>query len=124
MELRAWYDRHLGLDAEQQGVNFFWREPDDATRFGYTVWSPFPRDTEYFGPGGQDSMINYRVGDLEALLERLRAEGVEQVRETEEYWYGRFAWIVDGEGNRVELWEPVDFSPDEFDRRLRDESTQ
>ena len=123
-ELRTWYERHLGIVAGQQGVNFFWREQDDTTAFGRTVWSLFPRDTNYFGPSGQELMINYRVRDLDALLVRLQAEGVQQVGAIDEYWYGRFAWIVDGEGNRVELWEPVDHSPEEFERRLQDESSQ
>lgn len=123
-ELRKWYESHLGIDAEQQGVNFFWRDVDDVTRFGRTVWSLFPEDTDYFGSSGQSFMINYRVSDLDGLLETLQEQGVQQVGETEQYWYGRFAWILDGEDNRVELWEPVDFSPDELDRRLQDEPSQ
>lgn len=117
--LREWYESHLGIDAEQQGVNFFWRDLHDGTRFGRTVWSLFPEDTEYFGPSGQSFMINYRVSDLDGLLERLQGQGVQQVGEIEQYWYGRFAWILDGEDNRVELWEPVDFAPDEWDRRMQ-----
>lgn len=123
-KLRAWYQRHLGIDAKGQGVNFFWRERDDAERFGMTVWSLFPKDSDYFGTGGQDFMVNYRVRDLDALLARLREQGVQQAGATEEYWYGRFAWVLDGEGNRIELWEPVDLSPDEFDRRSQDKSSQ
>ena len=123
-ELRAWYERHLDIGAAHQGVNFFWRDRDDASRFGLTVWSLFPRDTDYFGPGDQGFMINYRVADLETLLDRLREQGVSQVGEIEEYWYGRFAWILDGEGNRVELWEPVDFSPEEFIRRSQAASSR
>lgn len=120
--LREWYARHLGIGGERQGVNFFWREREDPGRLGFTVWSVFARDTAYFGPSGQDLMINYRVRDLDALLETLAMEGIEPIRETEEYWYGRFSWILDGEGNRVELWEPVPLSPEEFEQRLEEES--
>ena len=69
-------------------------------------------------------MINYRVRDLDGLLARLEVEGVQPVGDTEDYWYGRFAWIVDGERNRVELWEPVDYSPEELERRLQEESNR
>lgn len=64
-------------------------------------------------------MVNYRVRDLDVLLARLREQGVQQAGVTEEYWYGRFAWVLDGEGNRIELWEPANFSPDEFEQRSR-----
>lgn len=104
---RAWYRQHLGVEGEGQGVNFWWREQEDPDRLGFTVWSAFPRDTDYFGPGAQEFMINYRVRDLDALLARLKAEGIQQVGAVEEYSYGRFAWIVDIDGNRVELWEPT-----------------
>ena len=102
----AWYREHLGMNGETQGINFLWRERDTPDRLGFTVWSAFPRDTDYFGPSGQNFMINYRVRDLDALLKRLHAQGVRQVGEVEKYPYGRFAWIVDGDGNRIELWEP------------------
>jgi hypothetical protein len=124
VQLRAWYQRNLGIDVTPQGVNFFWRQAEDASRYGLTVWSLFPRETEYFGPGKQDFMINYRVGNLDAMLESLRSNGVEQVGDVEDYSYGRFAWILDGEGNRVELWEPVDFSPEEFSRQAQDGNGQ
>ena len=103
----AWYREHLGIDAARPADNFVWRERDAPDNVGYTVWSPFPRDTGYFGSSEQPLMINYRVRDLDALLAKLRAAGVEQVKDVEEYPYGRFAWILDGEGNRVELWEPA-----------------
>jgi catechol 2,3-dioxygenase-like lactoylglutathione lyase family enzyme len=121
-KLRAWYRDHLGLDGgDGPGVNFFWRELEDPSQFGLTVWSVFPRDTAYFGDAEQSFMVNYRVRDLDALLAKLRDQGVDQVGEIEDYWYGRFAWIRDGEGNRIELWQPVDYAPEEFDRRSRSE---
>jgi len=122
--LREWYQRHLGIAGESGGVNFFWRDRYDAGLVGYTVWAPFPRKTGYFGSGTQDLMVNYRVRNLDALLSRLKSEQVQQVGVVEEHWYGRFAWILDGEGNRVELWEPAKLSAEEFERRLRAEEVQ
>jgi predicted enzyme related to lactoylglutathione lyase len=80
-------------------------QPDDK---GYLVWSPFTEDTNYFDPSKKEFMINYRVENLVELLEQLRTDGVEIVGEIEEYEYGKFAHIVDPEGNKIELWEPVD----------------
>jgi len=85
---------------------FEWREADDSQRKGMTVWAVFPRDTKYFDPSRSGFMINYRVDDLDALLDTLKKEGVEIDPHREDYDYGRFAWIMDPEGNRVELWEP------------------
>jgi catechol 2,3-dioxygenase-like lactoylglutathione lyase family enzyme len=105
--LASWYAAHLRLPQDAGGyVNFRWREPDNPARAGMTVWSTFARDSAYFGPGDQDVMINYRVEDLDGLLELLRAEGVPIDPTREDTPYGRFAWITDPEGNRVELWEP------------------
>lgn len=118
---RAWYRTHLGMDGGTPGINFFWREPDDAASLGFTVWSVFPKDSDYFGPGGQSFMVNYRVSDLDALLAKLREQGVQQAGKVEAYAYGRFAWITDGDGNRVELWEPTHVTPDPFERRVAEE---
>ena len=107
--LQAWYERHLGLKAQPDGsgIMFFWREGEvEGGEPGMTVWSPFPKDTTYFAPSAAPFMINYRVDDLDALLEALRAEGVTIQEKSEDYEYGRFAWIMDPEGNKVELWEP------------------
>lgn len=100
-----WYARHLGLTREAGGVMFRWREPDRDAE-GLTVWALFKQDTKYFGPGPAPFMLNYRVDDLDALLARLRAEGVAVDERREDSEYGRFAWVIDPEGNRVELWEP------------------
>jgi predicted enzyme related to lactoylglutathione lyase len=107
----AWYEEHLGIPAGPSGATFLWWEHDDPAVEGRTVWAAFPRNTGYFGPGDQEFMINYRVRDLDRLLERLAAAGVQQADTLEEYVYGRFAWIVDLEGNRVELWEPPAGTP-------------
>ncbi|MDX1517271.1 MAG: VOC family protein [Woeseiaceae bacterium] len=104
--LYRWYEEHLGLKPTpgENHVNFCWRELDgDPAR---TVWGPFREDTTYFDPGTRDAMFNYRVDDLDGLLDELRAKGVAIADEIEEYPYGRFAWIIDIDGNKVELWEP------------------
>ena len=107
----AWYKEHLGIETGPAGATFRWREHENSDVVGRTVWTPFPRNTEYFGPGSQDFMINFRVKHLNRLLTRLKAAGVQQADTVEEYPYGRFAWILDVEGNRVELWEPPTREP-------------
>ncbi|MDP9120672.1 MAG: VOC family protein [Acidobacteriota bacterium] len=103
-----WYEKHLGIRREPDGSGaiFHWRQADDPERPGMTVWSIFSQGTSYFGPGEGRFMVNYRVDDLDGLLAKLAAEGVEIDPKREEYDYGKFAWIVDPEGNRIELWEP------------------
>jgi predicted enzyme related to lactoylglutathione lyase len=106
-ELKTWYAQHLGLPLKEDGdVSFHWREAEHPDQPGRTVWAPFPSDTEYFKPSQASFMINYRVENLDALLSELRKEGVKVDDRIEEYDYGRFAWIMDPEGNRIELWEP------------------
>ena len=103
--LYAWYESHLGIKREEGGVMFHWRDKD-TNEAGMTVWALFKKDTKYFDPGRAPFMINYRVDDLDALLTRLRAEGVTVDDRREDGQYGRFAWVMDPEGNRIELWEP------------------
>lgn len=105
---RDWYGEHLGLGIEDYGSNFRWRSHNDPEREGFTLWSPFDDATDYFGSSEQQAMINYRVDDLDAILRRLRAAGVQIVGEMEVQPFGRFQHIVDGDGRRVELWEPID----------------
>jgi len=105
-KLYEWYEKHLGIKQEPGGVMFHWREADAPERQGMTVWSLFKKDTKYFDPSRSSFMINYRVDNLDALLEALKAEGVEIDPKREDHEYGRFAWIMDPEGNRIELWEP------------------
>lgn len=105
--LGEWYRRHLGIDVQGGGWAVFrWREHDDATRPGSTVWSVFPEDSDYFGAATQRAMINYRVADLDAVLAALRGEGVSVDDRVEETPEGRFGWITDPDGNRIELWQP------------------
>jgi predicted enzyme related to lactoylglutathione lyase len=107
-KLYAWYEKHLGIQHNPQegGVSFPWRDARDPDKHGMTVWAIFPNHTKYFDPSRSGFMINYRVSDLDGLLEALHAEGVEIDPHREEHDYGRFAWIMDPEGNRIELWEP------------------
>lgn len=105
--LYAWYERHLGIEKKPGiGVTFPWRRADDPSSETVTTWAIFPSDTKYFEPGKSSCMFNYQVEDLDGLLEALRAEGVTIDPKREDYDFGRFAWIVDPEGNRIELWEP------------------
>ena len=105
---REWYQRHLGLQTDSTGTNFAWRRADESSRFGFSQWAPFPEDTAYFGASDQQFMVNYRVDDLDTLLAGLRAEGVTIVGDVQLTPYGKFAHVVDIDGRRVELWEPVD----------------
>jgi predicted enzyme related to lactoylglutathione lyase len=106
-ELGDWYTRHLGIQLEEQSYSMFpWLDRDNPERETHTVWALFPRDTEYFSPGNASFMINYQVEDLHALLAQLKSEGVQVDDKIEEHEYGKFGWIVDPEGNRIELWEP------------------
>ncbi len=107
-KMKEWYKKHLGLDTDQYGTSFEWREGADSSKYGFTQWSPFPAKTSYFEPSTKDFMINYRVENLEALIEQLKAEGVTIVDAMETYDYGKFIHIMDMEGNKIELWEPND----------------
>lgn len=111
-KLKDWYRIHLGIVPRDQGqVGFEWRDKDEPDQVGFTVWGPFRHDTKYFDPSTKPFMFNFRVADLDALLEQLRKEGVTVDDRIEEYEYGRFGWIMDLEGNRVELWEPTQTPP-------------
>ena len=106
--LIAWYQQHLGLTpAEGGAVVFEWREAASPDRKGITVWSPVPEQTRYFNPSAASFMINYRVENLDAVLAQLRREGVEVDSRVAESEYGRFGWVMDPEGNRIELWQPL-----------------
>ena len=108
-KLIGWYRDHLGLQPEEYGasVNFNWRDAEDPSKSGMTVFSIFDKDTEYFGPKNPGFMMNFRVDDLDAVFSALAAEGVEIDPRREDYDFGRFAWIVDPEGTRIELWQPI-----------------
>lgn len=105
--LYAWYEKHLGIKAASDGTGamFPWSNPNGNSG-GMTVWAIFPQSTKYFDPSPSPFMINYCVENLGALLEELKKEDVTIDPHREDYDYGRFAWIIDPDGNRLELWEP------------------
>jgi lactoylglutathione lyase len=104
--MNDWYAKHLGIPVTDYGATFDWREKDNPDREGMTIWSLFSSDSKYFDPSKAQVMINYRVENLDALLDELKAEGVEIDPKRQDESYGRFAWIYDPEGNKIELWEP------------------
>lgn len=103
---KEWYKKHLGFNIDNWGCTFWWKDKDgkDAS----TQWSPFTSKTDYFQPSKKDFMINYRVENLVELLSELRKEGVTIVGDIQEFEYGKFGWILDNDGNKIELWEPKD----------------
>lgn len=115
-QLNDWYARHLGITTlpdnpwgpDDSVPLFEWRDKDDPDRKCYTVWGLFPQDTTYFDPSPSPFMFNFRVENLDALLDQLRKEGVTVMDKIEEFPFGRFGWIVDPEGNKIELWEPAE----------------
>lgn len=102
--LNAWYREHLGLDVSEWGGTVFKWADDSPT--GTTLWTPFKADTGYFAPSDAPFMVNFRVADLHGLLAALRAEGCQVLEKVDESEYGKFGWVMDPEGNKVELWEP------------------
>ena len=115
---RQWYRDHLGFNIDQYGTNFEWRQADEGTLKGFTQWSPFKEDSDYFE---QEFMINYRVTDLDGLIKELREKGVNIVDEIESQDFGKFVHIIDGDGSKVELWEPND---EEYDKMLGEGRTK
>ncbi|WP_405399656.1 VOC family protein [Maribacter sp. Asnod2-G09] len=103
---KNWYNKHLGLNTDQYGCTFWWKdkEGNDCS----TQWSPMKDDTNYFEPSQSSFMMNFRVENLVELLEVLNEEGVTVVGEMQEFEYGKFGWILDPDGNKLELWEPID----------------
>lgn len=107
-KINEWYAKHLGLPSNPYGATFEWYEGFDNTKKAQTQWTPFPENSDYFEPGQQSFMINYRVENLDALVETLTAEGVTILDKIETYPYGKFVHILDAEGNKIQLWEAVD----------------
>jgi predicted enzyme related to lactoylglutathione lyase len=105
-QMRAWYNQHLGLNTNDYGATFEWGLGTDDTK-GATQWSPFAETTQYFEPSGKDFMINFRVHDLEALVAELQQAGVTILDQVETYPYGKFVHILDLEGNKLQLWQPM-----------------
>lgn len=105
--LREWYKQHLGMDIQDWGgMTFQWHDENQSEKDGATVWSVFEQKSKYFKPSESSFMINYRVEDLKALLNVLREEGCNVMDEIEESEFGLFGWVIDPDGNKVELWQP------------------
>ena len=105
--LQAWYKRHLGIDVQEWGgAAFTWSDAEGHAYKGTTIWSVGPSPNEYFAPSRAPFMVNYRVHDLDALLAALRSEGCDVMEKTEASEFGKFGWVMDPEGNKVELWQP------------------
>jgi len=110
-----WYRTHLGIDSDEWGgFAFQWRDRERSEEVGYTVWSAFPDDTKHFDPSPHPFMLNFRVDNLVELVATLKAEGVEVCGEVEEHDNGKFAWVLDSDGRKVELWEPVPSAEDPY----------
>lgn len=107
-KMKEWYSEHLGMQTNEYGALFEFRTMSDPDKRGYLQWSTFSKDSKYMDPGTKDFMINYRVQNIEAIVEEMKAAGVNVVDEIETYEYGKFVHVVDPEGNKIELWEPVD----------------
>ncbi len=107
-ETKEWYAKNLGLEISEWGsASFEYRNLENPEQIESTQWCPFKKGDEYFSPSKKEFMVNYRVQNIEALLEKLKANGVTVLDDIETYEYGKFVHIMDTEGNKIELWEPV-----------------
>lgn len=123
-KMREWYSTHLGLNTNQYGAVFEWRQGADTTKKGFTQWSPFGEKTKYFEPSTKDYMINYRVENLDKLLEQLRNDGVTITDSVQTADYGKFVHILDIEGNKLELWEPNDVEFEKLGKKIGAKTTK
>ena len=123
-KIRDWYKLHLGLNTNKYGTVFEWRQGADTTKKGFTQWSPFKETTNYFSPSSKDFMINYRVENLDKLLEQLKKEGVTIADTIETVEYGKFVHIMDIENNKIELWEPNDIEFEKLGKKLGSKTTK
>jgi len=123
-KVREWYAAHLGLNTNQYGAVFEWRQGADTTKKGFTQWSPFSEKTKYFEPSTKDFMINYRVENLEGLVEQLRKDSVAIVDKIETVEYGKFVHIMDVEGNKIELWESNDIEFEKLGEKIGARTTK
>lgn len=105
---KEWYHHNLGLETSEYGSSFEFRNANRPEEINYLQWSPFKKGSEYFAPSKKEFMINYRVQNIQGLVAKLRKNGVTIVDEIETYDYGKFVHIMDSEGNKIELWEPID----------------
>ncbi|MAC96792.1 MAG: glyoxalase [Flavobacteriales bacterium] len=107
-KLKDWYSNNLGLITNEYGAVFEFRKADGKQEKAYLNWSPMSKDTKHTEPSKKDFMINYRVENIESLVEELKANGVTVLDEIESFEYGKFVHILDPEDNKIELWEPID----------------
>ncbi len=105
---KEWYSKHLGLEVNQWGSSFEFRNANRPDEINYLQWSPFKEGSDYFAPSKKEFMVNYRVQNIEGLVDNLKESGVTVLDNIETFDYGKFVHIMDGEGNKIELWEPVD----------------
>lgn len=117
-KMRDWYKTHLGLNTNQYGAVFEWRQGADSTKKGFTQWSPFKETTKYFEPSTKEFMVNYRVENLEALVDQLKKENVTVTDSIQTVEYGKFVHILDMEQNKIELWEPNDIEFDKLGKQI------
>ena len=107
-ETNEWYGKNLGLAIDEWGSPFEFRNAHRPEEINYLRWSPFDEKTDYFKPSDKQFMINYRVNNMEGLVKKLRENGITIVDDIQEYEYGKFIHIMDNDGNKIELWEPID----------------
>ena len=123
-KMREWYKTHLGFNTSQYGTVFEWRQATDSSKKGFSQWSPFAEKTKYFEPSTKDFMMNYRVENLEALVEELKKEGVTITDTIQTFDYGKFVHIMDMEQNKIELWEPNDIEYEKLGKQLGAQTTK
>ncbi|MFZ1256046.1 MAG: VOC family protein [Saprospiraceae bacterium] len=123
-KMREWYKTNLGLNTNQYGAVFEWFQGADSTKKGFSQWSPFTEKTKYFEPSTKDFMINYRVENLDDLIEELKKNGVTVTDSIEKVEYGKFVHILDIEGNKIELWEPNDIEFEKLGEQIGAKTTK
>ena len=123
-KMKEWYKKNLGINTNQYGAVFEWYQGADSTKKGFTTWGPFNEKTTYFEPSTKEFMINYRVDNIESLVEELKASGVTILDTIETYDYGKFVHILDIEGNKIELWQPNDIEYEKLGKDLGSETTK
>jgi predicted enzyme related to lactoylglutathione lyase len=123
-KMKEWYNNNLGFNTDNYGTVFEWWQGADSTKKGFTQWSPFNEKTKYFEPSTKDFMINYRVDNIETLVEELKKNGVTITDTIATYDYGKFVHIMDIEGNKLELWEPNDIEYENLGKQLGSKTTK
>ena len=123
-KIRDWYKLHLGLNTNNYGTVFEWRQGADTSKTGFTQWSPFNEKTKYFEPSTKDFMINYRVENLEKLVDQFKKTGVIITDTIQTVEYGKFVHIMDIEGNKIELWQPNDLEFEKLGEKIGAKTTK